>query len=151
MKESLARWALFILSFLGIADSAYLAQGELRGILPSCLSNNINGCQVVAKSVYAHLFGIPLGIYGLVFYIAIFALVMWSFFMTRKLLTRTLRIISTIGVLVSIVLFFVQLSLINAFCLYCEVSAVLTVLIFIVAWLPIRVSDKQQMNLDQSS
>ncbi|VAW33118.1 hypothetical protein MNBD_CPR01-463 [hydrothermal vent metagenome] len=136
MKEYVAQWALVVFSFFGIADSAYLAQGELRGILPSCLSGGVNGCQVVAKSVYAHLFGIPLGIYGLIFYIVVFTIAVWALFMKHAPLKRTLRAVSAIGVFVSIILFFVQLSLINAFCLYCEISAVLATFIFVVAWLP---------------
>ncbi len=132
MNYLFSRWAVLILAFFGIADTAYLAQSEISGYLPVCSFEKIDGCRIVAESSYAHLFGIPLGVYGLVFYILMFILVAVSLIFSHSRLTRALRIFAGIGLIASLAFFLVQVFLIDAFCLYCDISGVLSAIIFII-------------------
>lgn len=132
-------WAIIVLSFLGIADSAYLAEHSGSNPPPSCsLTGVFDGCRIVAESAYSHLFGIPLGVYGVVFYGTIFALAAFTLVTTFVYITRLLRIFAGIGALASAVFIYIQVFLIGALCLYCVTSAVISFLILAVVWLPIR-------------
>ncbi len=133
------RWAVLFFSFVGIADSAYLAEHTGKNSLPSCSLNGVfDGCRIVAESAYAHLFGIPLGVYGVVFYGTIFILVALTLVTTLVYITRLLRIFAVVGALASVVFIYIQIFLIGALCLYCVTSAVISFLILGCVWLPIR-------------
>ncbi len=58
---------------LGSGISAYTAYAALAGVAPVC--GPVGDCITVQSSVYSHIFGIPLGIFGLLAYGAI--LVSW--------------------------------------------------------------------------
>lgn len=131
---------ILILAFFGLADSAYLAQSALSGTSLLCNIQNLSGCNVVAASEYSRLFGIPLAIYGVVFYSAVFMLAALELALYNLLLRRALQVASVIGVLSSLYFVFVQKFFIGAFCIYCFVSAVIALLILVCASLiePIR-------------
>lgn len=60
-------WSLFILSLVGFFDSLYLSWGALTGSPLIC--GILEGCNVVAQSSYSWVFGIPLAMYGVAYYI----------------------------------------------------------------------------------
>ncbi len=130
------RWIIIVLSFFGIADSAYLAQHTVIGSLPSCSFGTVDGCRIVAESAYSHLFGIPLGVYGVVFYGLIFVLAALSLIIFHIHITRSLRVLAVIGATASVVFICIQVFIIGALCMYCETSAILSFLILIAVWLP---------------
>ncbi len=99
--------AILVLSFGGIADSAYLAQHEL--------------------------FGTPLAEFGVLFYSLLFILAALELVMFNQLLRRALQVISFIGVIASLYFTFMQTFVIGAFCIYCVASALIALLIFICA------------------
>jgi uncharacterized membrane protein len=57
---------MLILSVVGLADASYVAQASYTGRTMWCIL--FDGCNVVAQSPYARLFGIPLSFLGVVFY-----------------------------------------------------------------------------------
>lgn len=124
---------ILILAFFGLADSAYLAQSALSGTSLLCNIQNLSGCNVVAASEYSRLFGIPLAIYGVVFYSAVFILAALELVLYNRLLRRVLQVASVIGVLSSLYFVFVQKFFIGAFCIYCFVSAVIALFILVCA------------------
>ena len=134
MNSLIIRWSVLVLAFLGIADATYLAQSELSGVLPVCTVEGINGCRTVAESSFAHLFGIPIGIYGIIFYVFIFVLSAIKLLFAHTNILRVLRILSLSGLIVSAVLFSIQVFVIDTFCLYCDISDVLVVFIFVIVW-----------------
>ncbi len=137
-------WLIIALSFLGIADSAYLAEHTGNNPPPSCSPVGVfDGCRVVAESVYSHLFGIPLGVYGVVFYGTVFILAALTLVTTFMYLTRLLRIFAVVGALASAVFIYIQIFLIGALCLYCVTSAVISFLILASVWMPIRFHSKK--------
>lgn len=131
---------IVVLAFFGLADSAYLTQHELSGTPLLCDVQNLSGCNIVAGSQYSHLFGIPLSEFGILFYAVIFVLAALELVIFDRLLRRALQAISFVGVLSSLYFTFVQIFVINAFCVYCFASALTTLFIFILAGLiePIR-------------
>ncbi len=138
-------WVVFILilSFLGLADSLYLAQHEITGTPLLCNIQNLTGCNVVANSSYSFIFGIPLAEYGVLFYTILFVLAALELVLFDRLLRRMLQGISLLCVVASLYFLFIQVFLIGAFCIYCTASAIITLLIFVLATLiePLRKRD----------
>ncbi|HQU07565.1 MAG: hypothetical protein B7X04_01290 [Parcubacteria group bacterium 21-54-25] len=129
-----ARWTILICSFFGIADSAYLTDQALRGVPPTCSIGGADGCRTVAESAYSHLFGIPLGIYGIAFYTAIFVLIAVVLLWPHRHVQAAIQAFAVLGVGASLIFMGIQFFLIHAMCIYCESSAALTVFILIAAF-----------------
>ena len=131
---------ILVLSLLGLADSAYLAQHEASGTPLLCNIQNLSGCNTVAASQYSRLFDIPLAEYGVLFFSILFVLAALELVIFDRLLRRVLQGVSLVGVIASLYFILIQAFVIQAFCIYCLVSALITLFIFILAGLiePLR-------------
>jgi uncharacterized membrane protein len=130
-------WAIIILSLVGIADTAYLSYGQLSGSSLSC--SFIEGCDTVLTSPYALLFGsIPLAYLGFAFYLALFALGVALFIFRTPLVRRLLLALASLGLISSLYFSYLQAFVIEAFCVYCLLSAILSVLLFFISLLLYR-------------
>jgi uncharacterized membrane protein len=120
-------------AFVGIADAFYDSYAIYTDQLLWC-PPPIDGCNTVASSPYARIRGVPLGYLGLVYYLCMFGL---AALLARAPSSRNLRLgallYAAIGVSFSIYFMYIQFTFIHAFCIYCLISAVLTVLLLIVA------------------
>lgn len=124
---------ILVFAFLGIADSAYLAQHEANGTPLICNIQSLSGCNTVASSQYSRFFGIPLAQYGVLFYSILFVLSALELIIFNRLLRRILQGISLVGIIASLYFTFVQIFIIGAFCIYCLASAIIALFIFICA------------------
>lgn len=124
---------ILLLAFAGLADSSYLAQHEANGTPLLCNIENLSGCNIVASSQYSRLFGISLGEYGVLFYSILFVLAALELALFDRLLRRILQGVSIIGLIASLYFTGLQLFVIGAFCVYCSASAIITLLVFILA------------------
>jgi uncharacterized membrane protein len=131
---------ILVLAFCGLADSAYLMQHEVSGTPLICNLNNLSGCNIVAQSPYSHLFGIPLAVYGVLFYGILFALAALELAVFDRLLRRALQVLAFFGILISLYFTFVQVFIIDALCVYCLGSTAIALGIFVFATLiePVR-------------
>jgi uncharacterized membrane protein len=124
---------MLALAVIGIADAFYDSYAIFNGQLLWC-PPPIDGCNTVAASPYARLLGVPLGYLGLAFYSAMFGLAVWLRF---DPFSRGLRWVALLyaaaGLLASAYFFYVQRTYIHAFCVYCLVSGILTVFLFLAA------------------
>ncbi len=118
---------------IGIADAFYDSYAIHTGQLLWC-PPPIDGCNTVANSPYARIFGVPLGYIGLIFYLHIFA---FAALLASDPCSRGLRLgtllYAALGVSASICFMYIQFAFIHAFCIYCLVSAVLTLLLLVAA------------------
>lgn len=124
---------ILVLAFFGLADSAYLAQHEASGTPLICNIQNLSGCNTVANSPYSHIFGIPVAELGVLFYSILFVLAALELVIFDQLLRRVLQAMAVVGLAVSLYSTFVQAFIIQALCVYCLFSALMTVFIFILA------------------
>jgi uncharacterized membrane protein len=124
---------MLALALVGISVAFYDAYAIYNGQALWC-PPPINGCNEVANSPYARIFSLPVGYYGVVYYLYMFALAALLAFdpMSRGLRLAAL-IYSAIGVGSSIYFSYLQVTSIHAFCIYCFISAVTTLLLFIAA------------------
>jgi uncharacterized membrane protein len=124
---------MLTLAFLGIADAFYDAYSIYSSHLLWC-PPPIDGCNTVAASPYARIFGIPLGYLGLVFYLYMFGL---AGFLAFDPFSHGLRwaalLYAAVGMTASIGFMFIEVTFIHALCIYCLISATLTLLLLIAA------------------
>jgi uncharacterized membrane protein len=122
-------YVMLALAIVGIADAGYDSYAIYSGQALWC-PPPIDGCNTVAGSPYARVLGIPLGYIGVLYYVgaAVVAALLVSAPRSRVLRTIALAY-ATFGVLGSSVFFYIQFRYIHAFCIYCMISALLTVLL----------------------
>lgn len=148
MHRHLLAACLLVLSFLGLADSWYLANAAITKTALVCNISGLEGCNVVAQSAYSHIFGIPLGIYGVVFYIILFILGGLLYLAPKRFIYFIITFLGTIGLIASIIFMVLQFFVIKALCVYCLGSAVISVLVFVVAvWLLWRHAPKHVVTI----
>jgi uncharacterized membrane protein len=125
-----AQWALVVTLLAGLGVSAYTAYTALADVSPMC--GPVAGCAAVQDSDYSRLFGVPMGVLGLVGYSAI---------LLTSLLARHLSpqgggwhwlpwILALFGVLFSLRLTALEPFVIGATCVWCLGSAVSITLAF---------------------
>jgi uncharacterized membrane protein len=123
------------LALLGLVDAWYLADMAFAGASLTCNVAGLEGCNVVAQSAYSKVFGLPLALYGALFYAMFILALGYVHFKPGRLSTIALGICATSGVLFSGYFLYVQFFLIKALCIYCLGSAAITACIFIlVIW-----------------
>ena len=124
---------ILALAFCGIAVSAYLAGHEASGTPLICNVEGLSDCNTVVASEYSHLWGISLASYGLLFYTMLFVLAAFELVLANQVLRRLLQLFALAGIAASLYSVYTQLFIIHARCVYCFISAVLTVLILLLA------------------
>lgn len=127
--------AILLVAFIGFADAAFLTAKRFAGSPLTCYF--FGGCDAVNASPYSVLFGVPLSLFGTIFYLAVILAAV--FYLDKKwpLSGIALMALTAIGFLFSIYTFSLQAFVIKAFCFYCVVSAVCATVNFIlmsVAW-----------------
>jgi uncharacterized membrane protein len=132
-KTHLAPYLMLVLAFIGIADAFYDSYAIYTD-QPLWCPPPIDGCNIVAASPYARIFGMPLGYFGLVYYLYMVGLVA---LLALDRFSRGLRIgvlaYAAIGAFASLWFMYIQFNFIRAFCIYCLISAALTLLLLIAA------------------
>jgi uncharacterized membrane protein len=94
----------------------------------------IDGCNIVAESPYARLLALPLGYFGLVYYVYMFGLAaLLAFDPYSRGLRLGALLYASIGICLSAGFMYIQFTYIHAFCIYCLISAIATLLLFIAA------------------
>src|ERR1700693_2234629 len=128
-----APYAMLALALVGTSIALYDSY-SLYNAQPLWCPPPINGCNEVANSPYARIYNLPVGYYGVVYYMYMFGLAALLAFdpFSRGLRFGALAY-SALGVCFSIYFMFLQIAFIHAFCIYCLVSAVTTLLLFIAA------------------
>jgi uncharacterized membrane protein len=134
-------WML-ALALVGIADAFYVASSNYAG--QPLREFFIEGANTVLNSPYARIAGVPLSYLGLTFYAHMFGL---GLLLAIDPLSRGLRlgalVYSTIGVCASAYFMYLQFNFIHALCIYCLLSAVLTLLLFITAIWQLRAAHER--------
>lgn len=120
-------WVLGILILVGFSDSVFLTWEHYALTSIGCPVSPWINCLAVTSSKYSEILGIPLALMGSIYYLFL------AFFLyksKKKMFRHFFLITSTLGVLFSIYLIFIQAVMIKLFCLYCLLSAFVSFLIF---------------------
>ncbi len=137
-KTLLAPYVMIALALIGVVDAFYDSYMIYTDQLLWC-PPPIDGCNIVASSPYARIVGVPLGYFGLVFYLYMFG---FAALLAFDPLSRGLRLgallYAGLGMSSSIYFMYVQFTFIHAFCIYCLISAALTLLLLAAALVHFR-------------
>src|SRR5664280_1947114 len=129
---------MLALALVGLAIAFYDAYAVYNA-QPLWCPPPIDGCNEVAVSPYARIYNLPVGYFGVVYYLYMFGL---AALLALDPFSRGLRFAalaySALGVCFSIYFMYLQIAFIHAFCIYCLVSAVTTLVLLIVAVFHIR-------------
>jgi uncharacterized membrane protein len=134
---SAPRWAgptSLVLALLGVAVSAYLTVEHYSSSATlACPDSGVVDCVKVTTSSYAELFGVPVALLGLLYFVAMAALclpVAWS--STRAWVHRARLVAVSVGAVFVLYLVWVELFRVDAICLWCTAVHVLAVGLFAV-------------------
>lgn len=128
-----------MLAAAGTVIAAYLAVQNLQGEAGACVATH--GCATVQNSSYGKILGVPVSVPGLAMYLALLAAtVAWlvDFRGLRRIITLGAFNLALFGLLFSGYLTYVEGFVLDAWCIYCIVSATLVSLLFL-AWLALLV------------
>lgn len=128
------RMIIAALALGGVGLSTYLAMYKLG--LIGTLACGSGGCETVQMSKWATLLGLPVAVWGLLYYVALFVVAFvgtMERFVDSPWVSHALLLLTSWGVAFSIWLTYLELYVIYAICRFCVVSAVLVTVTFLVS------------------
>lgn len=142
-----------VLSILGIADSIYLTIAHYTSsAVLACPESKFINCARVTTSQYSSFHGIPIVIFGLVFFVFMLTLqlpIAWK--SPLKIIRVTRLILSVIGLISVFGLVYIELDKLNAICLYCTGVHILTFALFVTTVIgSVLLSQDNNMQPDKS-
>jgi uncharacterized membrane protein len=125
-------WAILAVSVAGLAVAAYLTYEHFTaGTTLACPDTGVVNCAKVTTSQYSKLFGIPVALLGLAFFVGMTALSVPPLWRTSSPWPGRLRVVGVLtGVVFVCYLIWAELFQINAICLWCTVVHALTLVLF---------------------
>ncbi len=133
------RMIVAALALAGIFLASYLLLYKLGMI--GALTCSVGSCETVNTSKWAKFLGLPVAGWGVAWYLAAFILALAGVqerFAGSRTISIALVTHTATGLLFSAYLTWLELFVIHAICQWCVVSAILVLLIFIIAVLDLR-------------
>jgi uncharacterized membrane protein len=125
-----SRYGTLGLSAAGLAVSLYLTIDHFTtSPVLACPATAAVNCQKVLTSPSAVVLGVPVAVYGLVFFAAMVALTLPYAWRNQRLRTARLAV-SLVGVATVIYLIGVELFTVGSICLWCTAVHVITIALF---------------------
>lgn len=127
--------AILAIGFVGFLDATYLTAKRFTGSALNCYF--FGGCDAVNASPYSLMLGIPLSLYGSIFYLLVVLSAVAYLQYKKPIFGKAMMVLTILGVLFSGYFLFLQAVVIKAYCFYCVVSVVTSTTNFIlmsVAW-----------------
>jgi uncharacterized membrane protein len=130
MSERYLRWAVAALALIGVGIAGYLTYTHFKGSPPVCLTS---GCDVVQKSPWSKLFGIPVALLGLLTYLSIVA----STLIRHPLAKQAGATLALVALGFNAYLFYIQAHEIGRYCTWCVSNEIVSLLLapVAIAWL----------------
>lgn len=119
------------LAVMGLGVAVYLTYVETWAVAAVC--GPVGDCNAVQTSEYAYLFGIPIGVLGVIGYVAILTTWAWGTWRADNRATLALLAMTAFGVLFSIYLTYLEPFVIGAVCAWCLTSAVVMTLLLLLS------------------
>ena len=120
-----------ILAVVGLAIGSYLLAVRILGEAPAC--GPVKGCDTVAASEFATLFGLPVALYGVGFSLVLVgACVTWWRLGERRALYGAYGL-GLAGIIAVAYLTYLELVVIGAICAWCVMYAVTIVVGWVIA------------------
>ncbi len=118
-----------VLSLAGLADAVYLTVEHLTGRSVRCTVTS--GCSEVLGSPYAVIGGYPLALFGALAYFTAFSLAILAAFGSHRA-GNFLAVLVALMFAMTLWLLYLQAFVLEAYCQYCLLSAVITSLLVVI-------------------
>jgi len=121
---------LALLIAIGIFDTSYLTYEHYNNAIPPCSLHAVfSDCGKVLTSSYATVLTIPVAFFGFLYYVTL-SIMLLLLKKKQHILFITLRILTMLGMLISVYFIAIQLFVLHAICVYCTISDSNSILIF---------------------
>jgi uncharacterized membrane protein len=133
------RMLVALVALAGVFVALYLTLYKLGYI--GTLACAVGSCETVQTSKWATFLGVPVGAWGVGYYIVVLVLGLVGLtprYADTRRLSEILVLLTAFGVLFSLWLTYLELFVIHAICQWCVISAILATILFIVSWLDLR-------------
>ncbi len=125
-----------LLAIVGIIDTLILINETYSGSdvcigATKYIFNYPIDCGYVVTTKYAEFFGIPLAVLGFIYYSSIISLLMIEREDFTSVYSKILVLFTSVGLMVSLYLIYLQLAVIGYICTYCMISATTSILLFL--------------------
>jgi len=130
------RWqpiASLLLCVYGLGASIYLTITHFEPKALACVSNSTFNCEKVTQSPQSEIFGIPVAMLGLAFFVPMLLLCLpaaWRAADRRIHIARIVLAVTGVGMIIYLIS--AELFIIKAICLWCSSVHVTTLLLFII-------------------
>ncbi len=133
-------WIARLLALAGFLDATYLTAVHLSGGEVACGPNG--GCDIVLASRFATVGGVPLAAIGIVYYVVANLLAWTPAQRWSRGVAGAFASLTGAAFAASATLFWIQASVLHAWCRYCLASAGITTLLFACALALLRVAGR---------
>lgn len=130
------RWqpiASLLLSVYGLGASIYLTITHFEPKALACVSNGTFNCEKVTQSPQSVIFGIPVAILGLLFFVPMLVAclpVAWRTSDRRVHVARLAMAVTGVGMIIYLIV--AELFIIKAICLWCSSVHIATLILFVI-------------------
>lgn len=139
MLKQILAWLLVVFALLGLADASYLTYEKLSHRVPAC--SPPFDCNTVLSSPWSSVGPIPLSMFGVAYYVVVLVLsalvfINISHLTIRKVTFHTVDLVWAVtwfGFGFSLYLVFMMGVILQAWCLFCLLSALTSSLLFVLA------------------
>ena len=123
----------FVLALIGLGVSIYLTIAHFtESTLAGCSDSGLVNCTKVTTSAQSYVFGIPVAVLGLAFFVFAVAIMSPWAWQARRREIHLVRIASVVvGIGFVLYLLYAELFIIGSICLYCTSVHAITFLLFV--------------------
>lgn len=132
MTSKLTTWiarGLLLVSPIGFLDATYLTLKHYAGQTVGCTITQ--GCEIVTTSSYSVFYGIPVALFGVLYYLLIVLLMIAYVDRKQENVIRLACWITPVGFVASLYFVGIQAFVLQAWCQYCIGSAITSTLLFL--------------------
>ena len=126
------RIVLAVLALAGGVIMAYLVSLHFSVAAGGafCDLGEVFACDIVNKSIYAKVLGIPISILGMLYFIGVFGVVLWR---CNRSILKKIFLVSIVALGPSLYLTGIELFVLGNICVFCELSKVIIIAILLVS------------------
>lgn len=147
----ISRWGPFIVAIIAVAVAVYLTIAHYTTASALvCSDKGVVNCAKVTTSAQSVIFGIPVALLGLIYFLPVTVLNLPTMWTTMNRNIHVVRIaVAVAGMAFCLYLIYAELFIVGAICLYCTSIHVLTFILFCIVMLrlpqlPPRVTSRHE-------
>lgn len=129
-RSKIIRLIIIFLAAIGAGIMVYLTYISFTQNQSFCDISKEVSCDIVVNSLYSKVFGIPVSVLGLFYFLAV---LISAVFNKKENVFKTIFVLTLLGIIPSLYLTFTEIFFIKSLCVLCETSKVLMLGILVVS------------------